>query len=101
MRGFSLSEDDRLRKRIIMQLMSNFSLDMAAFDREYSIVFEALFADALEALKPHEKEGLVTIADRRITISDTGRLLVRNLVMGFDAYLRKVPEEKRRFSKTI
>ena len=84
-----------------MQLMGSFVLDMAAIDAEYGITFEAYFADALEALKPYEKEGLVTIADRHITISDTGRLLVRNLVMGFDAYLQKTPEEQRRFSKTI
>ncbi len=101
MRGFSLDQEDRLRKQVIMQLMSNFTLDMAAFDREYNLTFEEHFADALKALEPYEQEGLVEIRDRKILISDTGRLLVSNLVMGFDAYLQKAPEERRRFSKTI
>lgn len=37
----------------------------------------------------------------KITVSTTGTLLIRNIVMPFDAYLKKIPEAKRRFSKTV
>jgi len=57
--------------------------------------------DALIALKPFEEEGLVAVNDDKITVSTTGTLLIRNIVMPFDAYLQKIPESKRRFSKTV
>ena len=101
MRGFSLSDDDRLRKHVIMQLMSNFTLDFAEVEKKFSIDFKNYFAQELEALKPFEAEALLTVGDKGITIGETGRLLVRNLVMPFDAYLKRVPEEQRRFSKTV
>lgn len=101
MRGFSLSDDDRLRKRVIMQLMSNFTLDFAAIEKEFTIDFKRYFAEELEALKPFETEGLLSVGENGITIGETGRLLVRNLVMPFDAYLKKTPEAARRFSKTV
>ena len=37
----------------------------------------------------------------KIEVSSTGTMLIRNIVMPFDAYLQKIPEEKRRFSKTV
>jgi len=30
-----------------------------------------------------------------------GTLLIRNIAMAFDAYLKRIPESKRRFSKTV
>jgi oxygen-independent coproporphyrinogen-3 oxidase len=37
----------------------------------------------------------------KIEVSQTGTMLIRNICMPFDAYLNKIPEDKRRFSKTI
>ena len=39
------------------------------------------------------------IDDKEIKCSQTGTLLIRNISMPFDAYLHKIPEDKRRFSK--
>ncbi len=101
MRGIKLSDDDKIRKDVIMQLMSNFKLDFAAIEQHHGIDFKAYFADALEELKPFAAEDLIHITDTGIEATPTGTMIIRNLAMPFDAYLKKIPEEKRRFSKTV
>lgn len=100
-RGILLSEDDRIRKDVIMQLMSNFKLDFKSIEDRHSINFKEYFADALKELKEFEKEELIKITDRSIEATPTGTMIIRNLSMPFDAYLKKIPEEQRRFSKTV
>ncbi len=100
-KGYSLSDDDILRQFVIMELMSNFSLDMKRVEKEFNINFKEYFSDALKALEEFIDAQLVTITDDKITVSQTGTMLIRNISMPFDAYLNKIPEDKRRFSKTI
>ncbi|MDR2639695.1 MAG: oxygen-independent coproporphyrinogen III oxidase [Helicobacteraceae bacterium] len=101
MRGVSLDSDDRLRKRVIMGLMSLFALEFAEIEREFNIEFESYFADALSALSALEADGLLSVANRRIEASATGRLLIRNIAMHFDKYLKKSGALERRFSKSV
>ncbi|ACZ11421.1 oxygen-independent coproporphyrinogen III oxidase [Sulfurospirillum deleyianum] len=102
-RGLILSEDDVLRKAVIMEMMSNFKLNIAGIEEAFGIDFFDYFADAIEALKPFEAEELVVVdkVGKKILVNPTGTLLIRNIVMPFDAYLQKIPEDKRRFSKTV
>jgi oxygen-independent coproporphyrinogen-3 oxidase len=100
-RGLELSADDVLRKAVIMEMMSNFKLNITKIESEFKIDFFAYFKDAIEELKTFEEEGLVQVERDKITVSTTGTLLIRNIVMPFDAYLKKIPEAKRRFSKTV
>ena len=102
-RGLILNDDDVLRKAVIMELMSNFKLDIARLEKEFNIDFFDYFDDAIEDLNSYAQEGLVEIdkQNKKITISTTGTLLIRNISMPFDAYLKKIPQSKRRFSKTV
>ena len=100
-RGVELSEDDKIRKAVIMELMANFKLDIARIEREFGIDFNEYFKDALKELKEFEQEDLVHIDDRHIQVSPTGTLLIRNIVMPFDAYMAKHGEGKKVFSKTV
>ncbi len=100
-KGYSLSDDDILRQFVIMELMSNFALDMKKVEDEFGINFKEYFADALEMLKEFEDAELITISEDKIKVSQTGTMLIRNIAMPFDAHLHKIPEDKRRFSKTI
>ncbi len=100
-RGIKLNEDDVLRNHVIMELMSNFKLDIKRVEKEFGIDFKEYFADGLEGLKEFEDEELVSVSDDAITVSPTGTMLIRNIAMNFDAYLKKIPESKRRFSKTV
>jgi len=100
-KGYKLSDDDILRQFVIMELMSNFSLDMKRVEKEFNINFAEYFDDALKALKEFVEADLVTITEDKIEVSQTGTMLIRNISMPFDAYLNNIPEDKRRFSKTI
>ena len=100
-KGYSLSDDDILRQYVIMELMANFALDMKKVEQKFNINFKEYFSDALEALKEFEDAELLSIKDDKISVTHTGSMLIRNISMPFDAYLNNIPEDKRRFSKTI
>ena len=100
-KGYKLSDDDILRQYIIMELMSNFSLNIKRVEENFNIDFNEYFDDALKALNEFIEAKLVEITEEKIQVSQTGTMLIRNICMPFDAYLNKIPEDKRRFSKTI
>jgi oxygen-independent coproporphyrinogen III oxidase len=98
-RGVLLTEDDILRRDVITRLMCHFVLYKEEIESKYGIRFDVLFADALEDLKPLEADGLLELHPERIEVKPLGRLLVRNIAMAFDAYLRK--GDQKRFSRTV
>lgn len=100
-KGYALSLDDQIRQAVIMELMSNFSLNIPRIEEQFSIDFNDYFKDDLKELDEFIKAGLVSITHDKIMVSQTGTMLIRNICMPFDAYLKQVPENKRRFSKTI
>ncbi|MFK5975381.1 MAG: oxygen-independent coproporphyrinogen III oxidase [Sulfurovum sp.] len=100
-RGVNLSDDDYLRKSVIMELMANFSIHTKRVEVEHNINFNEYFADAMEALQEFVEAGLVTITDDKISVSTTGTLLIRNIAMPFDAYMKKYAKSKKAFSKTV
>ena len=100
-RGVLLNEDDMIRQYVIMELMSNFKLDIKRFEKEFNIDFKTYFADAIEALKPFEEDGLLKIDDEQILCFETGTLLIRNIAMPFDAYMKKHAASQKTFSKTV
>jgi oxygen-independent coproporphyrinogen-3 oxidase len=100
-KGYKLSQDDVIRQFVIMELMSNFSLNIPRVEKEFNINFQDYFKNDLPLLQEFVEADLVSIDDEKIQVSQTGTMLIRNIVMPFDAYLKRIPENKRRFSKTI
>ncbi|MEJ2373168.1 MAG: oxygen-independent coproporphyrinogen III oxidase, partial [Sulfurimonas sp.] len=100
-RGVVLNEDDLIRQYVIMELMSNFKLDIKRFEAEFNINFKEYFKDALEELQTFAAEDLITIDDDKIACSQTGTLLIRNIAMPFDAYMHQHAGSKKTFSKTV
>ncbi len=99
-RGIALTDDDLLRRDIITRLMCHFVLHKGEIEKKYGLDFDEVFADALEALQPMREDGLLSLLPDRIEIHPLGRLMVRNIAMAFDAYL-KTPEEAKRYSRTV
>ncbi len=98
-RGIRLTDDDVLRREVIMRLLCDFTLDTAAVSRAHGIDFETYFADALVELKGMEVDGLLTWSGGKLAVTPLGRLLIRNICMPFDAYLKQ--REGVAFSRTI
>ncbi len=98
-RGVELDDDDVLRREVITRLICQFELDMGAVAQQFDINFPEYFAQEMEELHQIESDGLLTIEGDRISVLPAGRLLIRNVCMVFDKYLRKQSEQ--RFSKVI
>uniref|UniRef100_UPI002B24C856 oxygen-independent coproporphyrinogen III oxidase n=1 Tax=Aliarcobacter butzleri TaxID=28197 RepID=UPI002B24C856 len=65
-KGYRLSDDDMLRQFVIMELMSNFSLNIKRVEEEFKINFKEYFDDAIKALKEFEDAQLLKITDNKI-----------------------------------
>ncbi|WP_267962122.1 oxygen-independent coproporphyrinogen III oxidase [Shewanella sp. AS1] len=99
-KGCKLNRDDEIRRVVIKQLICHFNLDMAQIDEKLGINFEEYFAEDLKLLQTFIKDKLVDITDRKITVSDTGRLLIRNICICFDIYYREKARQQQ-FSRVI
>jgi oxygen-independent coproporphyrinogen-3 oxidase len=100
MRGIELTADDLLRRAVIHTLMCQFALSKQSLAISYLIDFNSYFATELTELREFEQLGLVNLDEEWITVTPKGRLLVRNICMVFDRYLRQ-DRDRRRYSKVI
>ncbi|MHB8520099.1 MAG: oxygen-independent coproporphyrinogen III oxidase [Limisphaerales bacterium] len=98
-KGYVMNDDDKLRRRTIMRLMCDLSLDFDAMSRDLGINFSEYFDRELASLDDLGADGLLRRTEKALFVTDAGRLLIRNIAMRFDAYLPAVKE--RRFSRTI
>lgn len=99
-KGFSLKEDDKIRRDVIKQLICHFFLDKQAIEQQYQIRFDHYFNEDLTLLDPLVKDGLVTITDDAIIVNPKGHLLIRNICMCFDSYMRQQARQQQ-FSRVI
>ena len=99
-RGFRLSQDDRIRRTVIGNLLCHGVVVKKEVESAFRISFDSYFADALERLAPCAEDGLVELKREEIRATPLGRVFLRNLAMPFDAYLAATPE-KPVFSKTL
>ncbi len=100
-RGVQLTADDIIRRDVINSLICYSHLDFARMEEKYGLEFEDYFAEELERLKEPLVDGLVSLQDRVITVNPRGKLLVRNVAMIFDLYLRDAGDTVTRFSRVI
>ena len=100
MRGLELTADDLLRRAVIQSLMCHFELSKQAIELSYLIDFDRYFSDELVELRGLAKEGLLEFDDQWINVTPAGRMLIRNICMVFDKYLRH-DSEVGRYSRVI
>jgi oxygen-independent coproporphyrinogen-3 oxidase len=98
-RGIVLSDDDKLRRAIITQLICHFELNFAHVEQVFKIRFHDYFAAELEECRVMQGDGLLDMDAQSIVVRPAGKLLIRNICMVFDTYLRAA--HKQRFSKVI
>lgn len=97
-RGYVLSEDDRIRRHVIMRLMCDMGLRYDRIDDSLGIDSRSYFSDEVDRLDEFEADQLVARTYDGITVTESGRLFIRNIAMTFDRYLE---ESKQRYSKTV
>lgn len=99
-RGLRLDRDDLVRQDVIMKLICDFKVDFETIEDRHRINFEEYFYNELELLKGMEEDGLLKRDLECISISPSGRLLIRNICGIFDKYLRQ-EQNQNRYSKVI
>ncbi|GLQ05980.1 oxygen-independent coproporphyrinogen III oxidase [Sneathiella chinensis] len=85
-KGVAVTTDDRMRRMVIERLMCDLVVDLAEIAGTFGQKTE-IFDPELEALQEFRDEGLVTLEGKKVTVTETGRHLVRTVCAVFDAYL--------------
>lgn len=99
--GYRMSADDHIRKEVIMKIMCDMEVTKRGIEDKFGITFDEYFGDAIQKLSPFVNDGLVSLLPEKILVRGMGRLVIRNIAMCFDAYLDKMIQEQRMFSKTV
>ena len=102
-KGVKLTQDDLIRRTVIMELMCQFKLSAPDLESKYHLGFDLdfndYFASELAGLDNLEKDGLIRRWGDGIEVTASGRLLIRNIAAIFDTYLSK--KSAGTFSKAI
>lgn len=99
-KGHKLSEDDKLRRFTILNLMCNLELPFSLTEKTYGGRVDELLKASIDQIPPFVEDGLVEMDDKGLRITEKGRYFVRNVAMTLDAYLGE-GKGKPIFSKTI
>ncbi len=95
-RGHSLTIEDQIIRKHILNLMCQFKTEMTLYEKE-TIDFDKI----IENLSELQSDGLVTIEANTINVTKKGRPFIRNISMAFDLKLHRKKPETRLFSMTV
>ena len=89
LRGIELAADDLVRSAVIQSLACHFRVSKESISIAHLIDFDSYFAPEMRQLAQLSDDGLVDVDDEWITVTPSGRLLVRAVCMVFDRYLNQ------------
>jgi oxygen-independent coproporphyrinogen-3 oxidase len=98
-RGYFLTDDDRMRRDIINTLACQGMVDLSTISVNYQRDARHDFVSEWAQLAELEQDGLVQLNNTTIRVTAMGRLLLRPILMVFDAYLNA--SNKKRFSRVM
>ena len=102
MRGYRLSDDDRLRRAVIGRLLCHTVIPKREVEQEFGISFDDYFAPEIARLAELAADGLVILDRAEIRVTPLGRIFIRNAAMVFDRYIEEQKmDQKPLFSKTL
>ncbi len=99
--GYQLTEDDKIRKYTINKLMCDMELSKNDIEKQFGIIFDDYFNGDIPKLNEFLDGGFIVKEDDKYKIINTGKLIIRNIAMCFDAYLEKMMKDKPIFSRTV
>ncbi|ROS05273.1 oxygen-independent coproporphyrinogen-3 oxidase [Sinobacterium caligoides] len=100
-KGYPLTVKNTLHREIIMSLACRLALNIQDIELLFSIKFDEEFNYLMPRLSEFEEDGLIELSDALITVTDTGRLMLRQICMVFDEYLSKNNAGGTKFSKAM
>lgn len=102
-KGFTLNQEDILRRFVINRLICNGELSFTEIYRRFDVVAQQHFQNELLRLQPMVQDDLIRIDSNGIEVLNKGRLLIRRVCMVFDEYLEAAGKNihPMRYSKII
>ncbi len=100
LRGYAMTDEDKIRYHAIMHIMCNLYIDYAQLSAEMGINFAEHFKADIASLDDLETDGLVRREKGGLHVTPLGRLFVRIIAMRFDAYIQ-TEQRKGRYSQTV
>ena len=70
-------------------------------EKRFGISFDDYFKNDIPRLTEFIEGGFMTAENGKYKIIETGKLIIRNIAMCFDAYLETMIKEKPIFSRTV
>lgn len=95
-----LSEDDRIRRTVIMSIMCRGEIIYEDIAEIIGIDFRSEFERELATLSLLEADGLLVKTNAGFRVTETGRVFLRNVAMVFDGY-REMKTGRQVYSKTV
>ncbi len=98
---YFLNENEKIISHIITEIMSNRFVSLEEVERKFHISYDEILKITkldFDLLKTFEKEGLIKLEDKEITVTHQGMYFLRNIANVFDP-LRKQTEKQ--FSKSL
>ena len=95
-RGHILSQEDLVIRQHILNLMCQFSTSWDNVENYFKELTEIVIE-----LSEMEKDGLVVLGDKSITITEKGKPFVRNICMALDLRLKRKAPKTKLFSMTV
>jgi oxygen-independent coproporphyrinogen III oxidase len=85
-KGYALTDDDRLRADIIERIMCDFSVDLDPICARHGSAAAAMLKSA-PRLRELISDGIVELDGTSLAVADDSRFLVRSVAAAFDAHL--------------
>lgn len=95
-RGHILNEEDLILRRHILNLMTKLETNWQS-ERDYTPFLDTVW----ERLQELEKDGLIDLKPKGVSVKEEGRAFLRNICMAFDARLIRKAPQTRIFSQTV
>ena len=98
-KGYIVSGDEKKYRTVITRLMCDLSLDYDDLSDRLDIDFRDEFTDSLAGLQDMVDDGLLTRNESGLSVTNAGRLFIRNIAMRFDPNIES--SSTTRYSMTI
>lgn len=93
------SQRDEIRHTIIQHIMCRGYSDFKQLSAQLNIDFNWYFLHETLDLQVLQRDGLIKLDDDSMLVTPKGRLLLRNIAMVFDSYLKHTTQQQ--FSKAV
>ena len=85
--GLVCTADDKVRRSIIQALTCQFAVNFASIEQLHTINFKELFSSKWPQLEKMHNDGLLTLTDHDLQMTEPGRLFTLAVCQLFDDYL--------------